>query len=83
MGPDREVVRRRGRPPAAHRRRRFKVTLSLHPVLDAALIEALERAPEGRRSALVREWLRSGFRPDGSLIEEEAPPDLEELGLNF
>jgi hypothetical protein len=60
----------RGRKPAPVRFRRFVITLSLHPVADAALIAALESAPPGRRAALLREW------------PEEAP-DLSGLGLDL
>lgn len=77
MGADGAVVRR-GRRPGPVLMRRFKVTLSLHPVVDAELIAALENARN--RSALVREWLRSGARPRGQEREEELP-DLEGLGV--
>lgn len=80
MGADGEMVRR-GRRPGAVRMRRFKVTLSLHPVVDAALIAALEGA--GNRAALVREWLRSGVRPGREGEGEEERPDLEGLGVIF
>jgi hypothetical protein len=71
----------RGRKPAPVRFRRFVITLSLHPVADAALIAALESAPPGRRAALLREWLR-GLRP-ASPTEPEEAPDLSGLGLDL
>ncbi|WP_322794721.1 hypothetical protein [Thermoflexus sp.] len=69
----------RGRKPSPVRYRRFVLTLSLHPVADAALIAALEAAPPGRRAALVREWLR-GARPGLPEAGEEEIPDLSGLG---
>jgi len=61
--------------------RRFTIALSLHPVVDAPLIAALEATPPGKRSALVREWLRGGCvtlsRPTG----DDDKPDLEDLGF--
>ncbi len=78
MGADGAVVRRRGRRPGLMRR--YKVTLSLHPVVDADLIAALDGAPRGGRSALVREWLRSGVRPERDGTDEDDRPDLEDLG---
>jgi len=71
----------RGRKPAPVRWRRFVVTLSLHPVADAALIAALEAAPPGRRATLLREWLR-GLRPISPEPPEEAP-DLSGLGIDL
>lgn len=63
--------------------RRYLIRLSLHPVLDAPLIAALEAAPPGRRAALVREWLRSGGRMEAPAVREEDRPDLSGLGLEL
>lgn len=83
MGANAEVVKR-GRRPSPSRMRRFVITLCLHPVLDAELIAALERARRGDRARLIREWLRSG---PVSVREEAAAdperPDLEDLGIEF
>jgi len=76
------LVKRRGRPRAALRMRRFSMTLSLHPVVDAELIAALERAPHGRRATLVREWLRAGGWA-GLAAEDEGRPELDELGVEL
>lgn len=62
--------------------RRFTIALSLHPVVDAELIAALEGAPPRSRAVLVREWLRSGVRREGK-EEEEERPDLEGLGIEL
>ncbi len=82
VGADGAVVRRRGRRPGPVRMRQYRITLSLHPVVDADLIAALEGALRGGRSALVREWLRSGVRPERNCgSEEDDRPDLEDLGV--
>jgi len=82
MGADGALVKRRGRPTAAWRMRRFGLMLSLHPVADAALIAALEGAPRGRRATLVREWLRAGRPVEGGDAVEERP-DLADLGVEL
>lgn len=73
----------RGRRPNPERRmRRYLIRLSLHPVVDAALIAALESAPPGQRAALVRAWLRSGS-PSPASVEEDPQPDLSDLGIDL
>ncbi|MDR7427979.1 MAG: hypothetical protein QN160_09995 [Armatimonadota bacterium] len=71
---------KRGRPRRPRPLRRYTIALYLDPLLDAALIAALDAAPPRRRSATVREWLRSGFRPDVSSRDED-PLDLDGLGI--
>jgi len=82
VGVDGPMVARRGRRAGAFRARRFKITLTLHPLADADLIATLEAAPAGKRSALVREWLRGGcVTPSPGPASDDDRPDLEELGI--
>ncbi|MCX7855099.1 MAG: hypothetical protein N2556_03835, partial [Anaerolineae bacterium] len=76
MGANGPVVKQRGRRPGPVRMRRFVVTLSLHPVLDAELIAALEHTPKGGRARLIREWLRSGPVPGRETADTADVPDL-------
>lgn len=83
MGANAEMVKR-GRRPSPNKMRRFVITLCLHPVLDAELIVALEKAQRGNRAGLIREWLRSGpvsFLEDAAADPER--PNLEGLGIEF
>jgi len=80
VGVDGPVVKR-GRRAGAFRARRFKITLTLHPLADAALIAALDAVPPGQRSATVREWLRGGCTSPTPTPADDDRPDLEELGI--
>jgi len=81
VGVDGPMVKR-GRKPSQWRMRRFTIALSLHPVVDAPLIAALEATPPGKRSALVREWLRGGcVTPSPGPASDDDKPDLEDLGF--